>query len=339
MRMGTTNRDMKMNMSRTFAVAMAGLAMLASGTLGAAAQDFPTKPITHIMPWSAGGGTDSVMRTFLQYAEEPLGVPIRTQNVTGAQSGVGTLRLMNARPDGYTIGTLTWDSMITVPYFDLVPGYDTDKLAYLANVTLYGTVLAVNADTPWETVEDFVEDAKANPGEYTISNSGTSGIWHLHALDMADKLGIELNHVPFSTGSAPQREALLSGENDAASVSYATIASAHEAGQVRVLATMSEERDPAIPDVPTFKELGYDVVWGGMRVIAVPAETPREIQETLTAAFKEAFDNPEFQQRAEEVGMGAYWMDGEEARTFVQSTQERAYQMLDKLAEEGKLEN
>lgn len=320
---------------QSFRAALTAIALVGLGPLAAMADDFPTKDITHIMPWSAGGGTDSVMRTFLQYAEEPLGVGIRTQNVTGAQSGVGTLRLMNARPDGYTIGTLTWDSMITVPYKNLVPGYDTAKLSYLANVTLYPTVLAVNADTGWETLDDFIAAAKAEPGEITVSDSGIGGIWHLHALDMADQLGVTLNHVPFPNGSAEQREALLSGENDAGSLSYATVASAHEAGQVNVLAVMGEERDPSLPDVPTFKELGYDVIWGGMRVLAVPADTPDEVKATLTAGLKAAFDNPEFQQKAADTGMNAYWMDGADAQAYVERTQLRAIGMLDKLKAEG----
>ncbi|MDO9527238.1 MAG: tripartite tricarboxylate transporter substrate binding protein [Gemmobacter sp.] len=315
--------------------ALAGLAVAATSAFGAVAADFPTKDITHIMPWSAGGGTDAAIRTFLQYAEEPLGVGIRTQNVTGAQSGVGTLRLMKSRPDGYTIGTLTWDSMITVPYKNLVPGYDTSTLSYLANVTLYPTVLAVNAETGWETIADFVAAAKADPGKITVSNSGIAGIWHLHALDMADKLGIELNHVPFPNGSAEQRGALLSGENDAGSLSYATVSSAHEAGQVRILAVMGEERDPGLPDVPTFKELGHDVVWGGMRVLAVPAATPDDVKATLTAGFKAAFDNPEFQTKAAETGLNAYWMDGAAAQAYVEKSQVLAIAMLNKLKADG----
>ncbi|EPX85644.1 tripartite tricarboxylate transporter substrate binding protein [Salipiger mucosus] len=314
---------------------LAGATLAATAAFGAAAQDYPTKDITHIMPWSAGGGTDTVMRTFLQYAEEPLGVGIRTQNVTGAQSGVGTLRLMKARPDGYTIGSLTWDSMITVPYFDLVPGYDTGALSYLATVTLYPTVLAVNADTGWETLDDFIAAANEAPGEIAISNSGIAGIWHLHALDMADALDVELNHVPFPNGSAEQREALLSGENEAASVSYATVASAHEAGDVNILAVMSSERDVNLPDTPTFTELGYDVVWGGMRVLAVPAETSDEIKATLTEGFKAAFDDPEFQEIADKQGMNAFWMGAEETQAYVDKTQERAISMLSKLEEEG----
>jgi tripartite-type tricarboxylate transporter receptor subunit TctC len=316
--------------------AVACLATLAIGSSGAAAQEeYPTKDIMHIMPWSAGGGTDTAIRTFLEYAKEPLGVGINTQNITGAQSGVGVLRLMNARPDGYTIGTLTWDSMITVPYFGLVPGYDTDKLSYLASVTVYPTVLAVNTDTGWETLEDFVAAAKENPGEITISNSGDAGIWHLHALDMANTLGIELNHVPFPNGSAPQREALISGENDAASVSYATVAPSVDAGQVRILAIMAEERDPRMPDVPTFTELGHDVIWGGVRSLAVPAETPQAIQDELTEAFKVAFENPEFQEKGNQIGLTLQWLDGEETKAYVERMQERATVILDQLVEEG----
>lgn len=326
-----------MGYKNKFTVAFAGAAMLAASSLAASAADFPTKDITHIMPWSAGGGTDTVMRTFLHYAEEPLGVAVRTINATGAQSGVGTFKLMNSRPDGYTIGTLTWDSMITVPYRKLVPGYDMDKLTYIANITLYPTVLAVGAKTPWKTLADFVKDAKANPGKFKVSNSGTSGIWHLHALDMCEKLGIEVNHIPFPKGSAPQREALLSGENEAASVSYATVSSAVESGQVRVLAVMSEKRDPSFPDVPTFKELGYDVIWGGMRILAVPADTPKAIQETLTAKLKMAFDNPEFQEKAKTTGMNAYWMDGPTSKAYVERTRVLANAMLDKLAAQGLL--
>ena len=327
-----------MAFTKALRTALTGLAILATGTLAAGAQDFPKKDITHIMPWSAGGGTDTVMRTFLHYAEEPLGVGIRTQNVTGAQSGVGTLRLMKSRPDGYTIGSLTWDSMITVPYKNLVPGYDTASLSYLANVTLYPTVLAVNADTGWDTLDDFIAAAKAAPGEVTVSDSGIGGIWHLHALDMAEQLGVELNHVPFPNGSAEQREALISGENDAASLSYATVSSAAEAGQVKVLAVMGSERDPSLPDVPTFTELGYDVIWGGMRVLAVPAETPDEIKATLTAGFKAAFDNPEFQQKAADTGMNAFWMDGPATEAYVERTQTRALTLLDRLKSEGVLE-
>src|SRR6056297_3792314 len=153
--------------TRRTGLAVAGFLLTLPMAGAVSAQGYPENDITHIMPWSAGGGTDTVMRTFMNFAEQTLGVGINTQNITGAQSGIGTLRLMKARPDGYTIGSLTWDSMITVPYKDLVPGYDTSNLSYLANITLYPTVLAVNADTGWQTLDDFVAAAEAAPGEVT----------------------------------------------------------------------------------------------------------------------------------------------------------------------------
>ena len=136
------------------------------------------------MPWSAGVGTD-------------------TRNITGAQSGVGTLRLMKSQPDGYTIGSLTWDSVITVPDYGLVPGYDTEELTYLGSVTVHPTVLAVATDSPHDTLQDFIAAAREAPGELSISNVGSGGVWHLPALDFADAAGIEVNHVPYPDGSGP----------------------------------------------------------------------------------------------------------------------------------------
>lgn len=305
---------------------------------GAAAQDYPAKDIMHIMPWGAGGGTDTVMRTFMNFAETPLGVGVNTQNVTGAQSGVGALRLMNSRPDGYTIGSLTWDSVITVPYYDLVPGYDTNALAYIGSVTIHPTALVVGADTPFQTLEEFVEAAKAAPGEFAISNVGTGGVWHLPALDFADAAGIEVKHVPYPDGSGSQREALLSGETEAASMSVSAAFPALESGQARLLAVMGAERDPNFPDAPTMRELGYDVEWGSFRLIAAPAGVDAAQIAVLEAAFSKVFDDPDFQARAEETAMGAVWMGSEQTTAYVKAQQDKAFELIDSLIEQGLLE-
>ncbi|MEI4261424.1 tripartite tricarboxylate transporter substrate binding protein [Roseovarius sp. D0-M9] len=320
---------------RTAALAALALALPFGG---ASAQDYPAKDLTHIMPWSAGGGTDTVMRTFMNFAEQTLGVGINTQNITGAQSGIGTLRLMKARPDGYTIGSLTWDSVITVPYYGLVPGYDTAELEYLASVTVHPTVIAVNADSPYETLEDFVAAAKEAPGDLSISNVGSGGVWHLPALDLADATGIEVNHVPYPDGSGPQREALLSGETDAASLSASAVYAAVESGQARVLAVMGTERSEFLPDVPTMQELGYDVVWGSFRLIAAPKGIDPAQREVLEKAFADVFELPEFQERAEETAMGAVYMDGAETTAYVEASQEKAFALIDNLVEQGILE-
>ena len=321
----------------TKALVAAFVLALPAGT-SAVAQDYPNKSIMHIMPWSAGGGTDTVIRTFLSFAEEPLGVSINTQNITGAQSGIGTLRLMKSRPDGYTIGTLTWDSVVTVPYNKLVPGFDMSELAYLGSVTVHPTALVVCADAPWQTLEEFVAAAKTNPGTLKISNVGTGGVWHLPALDFAQKAEIDVQHIPYPQGSGPQREALLSGETDAASTSISAVYSAIESGQARVLGVMGDERDPNFPEVSTFKEAGYDVVWGGYRLIATQKGVAPEQQAVLEDAFARVFENPEFQKVEKQTGMGAVWMNAADTARYVQTSQERAFALMDELAEQGLLQ-
>lgn len=323
-----------LNISKAL-VAVAALALPFAGAAEAA--DYPKKDIMHIMPWSAGGGTDTVMRTFLSYAEAPLGVGVNTQNVTGAQSGIGTLRLMKSRPDGYTIGTLTWDSVITVPYYNLVPGYDTDQLAYIGSVTVHPTALIVRADAPWATIEEFVAAAKAAPGTLKISNVGTGGVWHLPALDFAKQAGIEVQHVPYPKGSGPQREALLSGETDVASTSISAAYSAIKSGQARVLGVMGDERDPKFPDAPTFREAGYDVVWGGFRLLATQAAVKEEERAVLEAAFAEVFTQPEFIKTADETGMGAVWMNSADTTAYIAASQKKAFELMDALVAEGLL--
>lgn len=322
-----------LNLAKTLVAA--ATTCLLTGTAGAA--DYPDRDIMHIMPWSAGGGTDTVIRSFLNFAEKSLGVGINTQNITGAQSGIGTLRLMKSRPDGYSIGTLTWDSVITVPYYNLVPGYDIDQLAYLGTVTLHPTAIIVRADAPFQDLEAFVEAAKAAPGTLKISNVGIGGVWHLPALDFAMQAGIDIQHVPYPTGSGPQVEALLSGETEAAATSISAAYPAIRSGQALVLAVMADERDPEFPDVPTFKELGYDVVWGSMRMLATQAGVDADARATLEAGFAEVFDMPEFQQVAQDTAMGAIWMNAADTTAYVRASQEKAFALMDELVAEGVL--
>ncbi|MGD8563290.1 MAG: tripartite tricarboxylate transporter substrate binding protein [Desulfarculaceae bacterium] len=301
----------------------------------AIAGGYPTKDVKHIIPWSAGGGTDSAMRSVMHYAEAGLGKTIYNQNITGAQSGVGVLKLMNSRADGYTIGTLTWDSVVTVPYYKLVPGYDLKKLNFLCTVTLHPTALVVRADAPWKTLKDFIAAAKKDPDKLSISNVGTGGVWHLPALDMADKTGIKVRHVPYPKGSGPQREALLSGETNAACMSISAAYPALKAKKARILGVMAAERDHMVKDVPTFKELGYDVVWGSFRMVAIPKSAPAEAQKKLETAFAGVFKDPKFLKWANETGLGAVWMDSKKTSKFVNVIQAKAFKLIDDLIKKG----
>lgn len=319
---------------------LAGLVLsvtLLTGSMVIAA-DYPSKDVMHIIPWSAGGGTDATMRKFMHYAEGKLGAKIFNKNITGAQSGVGVFKLMKSRPDGYTIGTLTWDSVITVPYYKLVPGYDIADLSFLCTVTLHPTALVVPADSPWETLDDFIAAAKKAPGKYSISNVGTGGVWHLPALDMASKLGIQVRHIPYPKGAAPQREALLSGETDAACMSLSAAYPSIKAKKARVLAVMANHREEMLPDVPTFKELGHDVVWGSFRMVAIPKSAPQEAKDKLEKAFSEVFKDPEFDKWSKESGTGAVWMDAKATTAFISTIQTKAFALIDDLIAKGLLE-
>jgi len=318
-------------------ISLLGILLMVGAAPG---EEYPVKDIRHIMPWSAGGGTDTAMRGFVHYAEKYLPVvkkpvAIYSENLTGAQSGIGVFALMKSKPDGYTIGTLTWDSVITVPYYDLVPGYDLEKLELICTVTVHATSLVVRQDAPWQTLDEFIADAKKRPSEITVSNVGVGGVWHLPALDMERKLGIKLRHIPYPKGAGPQREALIAGETDAASISLAAALPALKAGQARVLALMASERDPLVPDVPTFKELGYDVMWGSFRVLAVPKETPEDMVKVLEKTFEEAFHDERFEEWAEKTGLGAIWKNREETKRFMTSMKKTAFKLIDELVKAG----
>ncbi|MGI6574774.1 MAG: tripartite tricarboxylate transporter substrate binding protein [bacterium] len=298
----------------------------------------PGRPIEHIVGWAAGGGTDVALRAFLSHAEEYVGTKIYTKNIPGAMSAIGTYTVMKSVPDGYTIAGLTWDSLITAPYWDLVEGYDTDMLELICAFTVHPSIIAVHADSPWQTLDDFIEDAKARPGEISISNVGVGGVNHLPSLDMEQKLGLQFNHITYTGGSAPQRESLLSRETDAANLAYSTVAKEVEAGTIRVLGVMGEERDQNISDVPTFKELGYDLVWASFRGLAVPKGTPEEICSYLESKFEETFFSQKFQDFANETAMGQVWMNRQQFTEFIKNTQNNTFPLLDELVAQGVLE-
>jgi len=306
---------------------------------GFGADAFPSSDIKHIVPWGAGGGTDTVMRAFVNHLEDNVGTSIYTVNISGAKSGQGVSELMSSKPDGYTIGTLTYDSIVTVPYFGLLENYSMDRLDFLCTVTEHPTVIAVHTDSEYGNLEDLVEAAKANPGKVGISNVGIGGVWHLPAVDFEQKAGVSFNHVAFPGGSGEQREALLKKEVPVACISVGGVFSAVKAGKARILAVMSEERLDEYPDVPTFKELGYDVVWGSMRILAVPKGVPADRMAVLEEACKKTAHEEEWKTWLQETGGGGWtWKGSETTAKDVYGLQERVFALLDELVEAGIVE-
>ncbi len=315
---------------------IAGAIFLMAGAVPIFAGEYPEKDIKHIMPWGAGGGTDTVMRAFMANMEKELKTKIYTVNIEGAKSGLGVNELMVAPPDGYTIGTLTYDSIVTVPYFGLLKNYSMDKLDFVATVTLHPTVLVAHSDSIYKTLKDVVEEAKKAPGKIKVSNVGLGGVWHLPMLDLEQKAGIQLDHVVFAGGSGEQREALLKRETDLACMSIGGVFPLLKAKKARIIGIMSEQRLPEFPDVPTFKDSGYDVVWGGARIIAVPKGVDPKILSKLEAAAAKTANGSIWKEWLNKNESGGWtYMDSKETKAYVESLTKNVFRKLDDLVAKG----
>lgn len=305
------------------------LVALAAVGLDASAQAYPTREIQHIIPWGAGGGTDAAMRGFMRFMEKHIGTTIVTQNIPGANSALGMIQLKQSRPDGYTIGTMTYD-ILTVEFQGLAPvsWRDFEILGMVTNQISTLQVLSAR----YNSLEEFIADAKARPGQVRIGNVGTGTGWHQHAAAMAEALGIEVRHIPYEGGAGPQLAALLGGEVDAI-VATLTASLGHIAdGTIKVLGVMDDERDPAMPDVPTFAEQGYpELLYGNFRLVVAPKGVPADRLAKLREAVDATWHDPEFQAWAKEAAIGASWRNHEDAAAYMESMAPRVQNLMRQL--------
>ncbi len=295
--------------SRLWAAALLVLALaLWAAPRGDAEASFPdpAREIRHVIPWRAGGGTDAAMRGFMGYFERHLGARVVTENVPGGLSSVGLTVVQGAPPDGYTIGTMTYDAL-TVDVLDLAP-VSWRAFEPICMVTDHPSALIVSGDR-WPDLAAFRAAAAAAPRTLTVGNVGLQGIWHQHAAAMEEALAVELRHIPYEGGSGPQLAAILGGEVDAIVSSLPAAMSYVRGGALRVLAVMSRARDGLVPGVPTFLEEGYDVVYGGFRMVVAPAGTPPEVVGALEEACAATSADPLFAAWASDTGIGASWRD------------------------------
>lgn len=298
--------------------------------LGFGGGDFPSEDVRHIIPWDAGGGTDTVMRQYVNFAEGHLDVDIFSENHAGASTGVGMSRIREAEPDGHTIGTATWDSYVTVPYFQEVEDFEFLEDLYVLNtVTVHPIMLVLNEDQPWDTLDELVDYAADNPGDVDLAHAGENGILHLPGLDLERQSDAEFNYVGYAGGGAVN-EAVATAEVNGA---VATVGMALQVEEsLKMLGVMSDERFEQFPDVPTFPELGYDVTWGSSRHILLPTGVDQDRIDVLNEAFEAGAMEDEFQTWVEEDGGGGFnYMDHDEAVEFIENSQEAAFAVLDEL--------
>jgi tripartite-type tricarboxylate transporter receptor subunit TctC len=251
--------------------------------------------------------------------EKTLGQPVVILNRTGAGGAVGMTAAARADPDGYTI-LMTLSSISIFPVSDPLQGraapYQISDFVPIALVTADPTVLVVSGDSPYKTIQEFVAGAKANPGKINYSSSGVFGTLHVAMEMFAGAAGIKLFHVPYQ-GGGPAVRALLSGEVQALASGPAAAIGQIQAGKMRALAGWGAKRLALMPDLPTFKELGYqDVefyIWSG---VVAPAATPAQAQHKLRAAVREAVATPLFSGAMAKVRTPINYLDAPEFRDF-----------------------
>jgi tripartite-type tricarboxylate transporter receptor subunit TctC len=277
-------------MRRTFATALAAFAAITVSAVSSMAQEYPTKPITMIVPWPAGGSSDVVMRALSDVASKHLGQPIIIDNKAGASGTLGPATMVAAaKPDGYTLSQMPI-STIRIPIMQKAT-FDTLKdFSYILQLTGYTFGITTKADSPFKTWADVVKFAKENPGKLTYATPGTGTSLHIGVEMIAAKEGIKLTQVPFK-GGAETNAAVLGGHTmlQADSTGWKPLV---DAGQIRLLNIWTADRSKNWPDAPTLKELGYNFVFDSPFGIAGPKGMDPAVIKKLHDAYKKALEDP-----------------------------------------------
>ena len=296
---------------------LVSLALLVIGGVpGAVAQEqYPTRPITLVNPFPPGGLADLTGRPLAAAPERVLKQPVVVSNKAGAAGAVGMQSVAIAKPDGYTL-------LISVPAITLLPEVDAifgrpptfsrDQFAGIARLNADPTILVVNADAPWKSLKDVLDDAKRRPGEIIFSSSGPYGASHVPMEMLLQAAGgLRMRHLP-TTGGGPAMTAVLGGYAQLW-CSPPAVGSPHlKSGKVRAFAVTSATRHPSFPDVPTLKELGYNVEYYLWTTLFVPKNVPPTIQRLLRDATRQAVQDTEFRNAMEKIQTPIAYQDADE---------------------------
>ncbi|MCC2634236.1 MAG: tctC [Ramlibacter sp.] len=303
-------------------------ATLAAASMGAQAQAFPAKPIKLVIAFPAGGPTDITMRQLADNAGKILGQPVIVENKPGAGGTLPAQLLQSTPADGYTLAQVPL-GVFRLPYTTKITWDPVKDINYILNVTGYAFGIVVPTDSPIKNWNEFVAYAKANPGKLSYGSTGTLTSPHLTTELIAQKLGIQLNHIPYK-GSADLAQAITGGHIMAAadSTGFAPLV---KAGKLRVLNTWGEKRLEQFPDAPTLKELGLDIVQNSPFGIGAPRDTPPDVVKKLHDAFKKAMEDPSYVQALNRYDMVPMYMDSAQYSRFAQDTFRTEKALVEKL--------
>lgn len=306
------------------------LSLIAGTTFGAAV--YPSKPVTLIVPWSAGGGSDAVGRQFAMGLQEELGQPVNVVNKTGGAGVVGHMAIKMAKPDGYTLGLGTAEiatykhiGTADIAYTDFTP-------IALLNVDYAG--FTVNANSPWKNLGEALADLKTKPNSYTVSGSAPGAAYHLSFAGFIDQQGIDpktINLVP-SEGAAPGLQELAAGGVDIVFSSLPETESMRKSGRIRTLAVLSNDRLSTFPDVPSAKEVtGEEWTQGSWRGFVGPVNLPEDVSKRLAVAANKVFNSQAFQTFMIGRGFGPVWADSIGFKAYMKEQDEKNAVTIKKL--------
>jgi tripartite-type tricarboxylate transporter receptor subunit TctC len=306
---------------RSFVVRAAGAAAclaLAAAALPAAAQGYPSRPVTLIVPWGAGGGTDATARIVGSLLEKEIGQPVTVVNRTGGNGVVGHAAIASAAPDGYTIGMATVE--ISMMHWQGLTELSGASYTPLGLVNADPAGVQVRADAPYKTINDLLAAVKANPGKFKASGTGQGGIWHLAIAGMLRDQKIDPAAVPWvpSNGAAPGLQDMIAGGVEIAPVSLPEARSLIDAGKVKSLVIMNDKPSALYPNVPTLKSAtGSDWTMAAWRGIVAPKGIPAEARDKISAALKKIVASKEYTDFMASRGFGVIYAGPDDFAKFM----------------------
>jgi tripartite-type tricarboxylate transporter receptor subunit TctC len=303
---------------RQLLAAALGALALAGAATPAAAQNYPARPITLIVPWGAGGGTDATARILGSLMEKELGQPVNVVNRTGGSGVVGHAAIASAAPDGYTIGLATVE--IGMMHWQGLTELNGASYAPIGLVNADPAGIQVRADAPYKTVQDLLAAIKANPGKLKASGTGQGGIWHLALAGLLRDQKIDPASVPWvpSNGAAPGLQDMVAGGIEIAPVSLPEARSLIDAGKVRSLGIMNDKPSTLYPQVPTIKStLGSDWTMAAWRGIVAPKGIPADVRGKLAAVVQKVANSKDYTDFMASRGFGVVYAGPEEFGKFM----------------------
>ena len=321
-----------MKMRKTRLLLMIGMLclLLFTSTIGVAAKDYPTKPIQLICPWAAGGSTDLLCRTLAKVAPKYFPEPIVVINRTGGAAAVGLGDAKRAKADGYTIVIASNPPFVSQPYLKTNLPYSLNDFTSIIGLSKEICTMAVNTKSPWENIDQLIEDAKKNNKTITFGHSGVGLFPHLAAESFFKATGVQARGVVFD-GDGPAITAAIGGHIDVVIATANGLVQQVNAGNLKALVTLAQKRSMSFPDIPCMKDMGYDDIdFNIWKYLLVPKGTSDDIVKYLHDNFKKVIEDPEFIASMNKMEMEIGYLTGKE----IDNKLNKEYKLVDNMLKE-----